>query len=109
MIDIKPYRGTEMTTAQTILEQLGGNRFIAMTGASLFLNTGNGLAFKIGRGAINKANKVRITLNDSDLYTVEFFSIRGIDIFNPRGMVENVYADKLREVFTTHTGMDTAL
>ena len=41
------------TIAQTILTQLGGNRFLAMTGAKDLVNTGKGLQFAIGRGASN--------------------------------------------------------
>ena len=50
------------TIAQTILAQLGGNRFLAMTGARLLCDLGDGLAFNLPRGAKNKANKVCIRL-----------------------------------------------
>ncbi len=39
------------TIAQTILTQLGGNRFLAMAGAKQLVDLGNGLQFAIGRGA----------------------------------------------------------
>ncbi len=67
------------TIAQTILTQLGGNRFLAMAGAKQLVDLGNGLQFAIGRGASNKANKVVITL-DGDLYAVRFVTIRGATI-----------------------------
>ncbi len=66
------------TIAQTILAQLGGNRFVVMTGAKQLVDTGNGLQFSIGRGATNKANKVRVTLDTTDTYVVEFFYLRGL-------------------------------
>lgn len=97
-----------MTTAQTILEQLGGSRFVAMTGARNLLATDKGLQFKIGRGATNKATNVRVTLDASDTYTVEFFAVRGLDV---RKVSEHalVYADGLRRLFTAETGMQTGL
>lgn len=96
-----------MSVANVILQQLGGNRFLAMTGAKQLVNLGNGLQFAIGRGAKNKANKVVITLAD-DLYTVRFVNIRGVNI-KECGTVEMVYGDKLAEVFTEQTGFDTKL
>ena len=58
---------SSMAIAKTILEQLGGGRFIAFTGAKDFLTIDNGLRFRIGRNA-SKANRVEIRLNGSDLY-----------------------------------------
>ena len=60
-----------MTIAATILAQLGGSRFIAMTGAKNLVNHGSALTFKIGRNS-SKANMVRVTLNSDDTYTVDF-------------------------------------
>jgi hypothetical protein len=99
-----------MQAAQTILAQLGGSRFCAMTGASQFVG-GDApvmLQFKIGRGAKNKATNVRVTLADSDTYAVEFFSIRGVNV-KPISQHGMVYADQLRGLFTEQTGMVTSL
>jgi hypothetical protein len=95
-------------TAATILTQLGGNRFCAMTGVQSLVAIHNGLQFRIGRGAINKANTVRVTLQPSDLYSVEFFNLRGVKLTDC-GTVDNVYADQLQSTFTAATGMDTKL
>jgi hypothetical protein len=62
--------------AQTILTQLGGNKFLAMTGASNLLGGENVLSFKIGRNPA-KVSHVRITLTAMDDYQVEFLNIRG--------------------------------
>ena len=99
-----------MSIAKTILSQLGGSRFVAMTGAKDMMDTGNGLQFSIGRGASNKANKVRVTLLQSDTYKVEFFrwNARKLDMAIV-GDVDGVYADALRQVFTSHTGLDCHL
>lgn len=97
-----------MQTAQTILAQLGGNRFAAMTGAKQFVGGANFLQFAIGRGAVNKANKVKVSLTADDLYRVEFFNIRGVNV-KEIARVDGVYADQLQRVFTAETGFDTRL
>lgn len=91
-----------------ILAQLGGNKFIAMTGAKQLVAGSNSLQFSIGRGAINKANKVRILLTADDLYTVEFYNLRGVNL-KEISRHEGVYADQLQAVFTRQTGFDTHL
>ncbi len=95
-----------MTVAQTILEQLGGSCFIAMTGAKSFIDHGKGLSFKIGRNCKN-VNQVKITLNALDLYDMEFGKKRGV--YHRHTSAENIDADNLQRVFTMHTGMDTHL
>ncbi len=97
-----------MQIAQTILQQLGGNRFIAMVGArNLASVNGNALSFKVGRNS-KGVTHVMITLAPADLYTVETFKCRGMEIAK-LATVENVYAENLREVFTAQTGLDTSL
>lgn len=97
-----------MQAANMILAQLGGNRFCAMTGASSMVGGENMLQFKIGRGAINKANTVRVELDENDTYTVKFYSVRGMNV---RQISEHsmVYADCLRSLFSDQTGMATHL
>lgn len=98
-----------MTTANTILEQLGGGKFVAMTGAKSFVGSEDSLMFALpSRFAKNGINKVRVTLTAMDDYTVEFFSIRGINV-KEKGKVEGVYAENLQTVFTQFTGLDTRL
>ena len=97
-----------MTVANEILAQLGGNRFIAMTGAKNILGGGNALMFSLPKGK-DKSNKMRITLDfASDTYTVETFAIRGIEC-NAKTTIDMVYGDQLRSVFTSITGFDTSL
>lgn len=100
---------TQMTNqvAQTILNQLGGGRFIAMTGASNLTGRPDGLSFKIGRNS-KKVTHVRITLTAMDDYTVEFLNVRGGSV-KPVAFCEGVYDDNLQEVFTNETGMYTHL
>lgn len=97
--------------ASTILAQLGGNRFIAMTDAKNFVQGPDMLQFDIGRGATNKATKVRVTLTEADLYKLEFFrwNARAMTCDPKPGSVDGVYAEDLRRLFTDATGLDTHL
>jgi hypothetical protein len=94
-----------MNIAQTILEQLGGRRFIAMTGARDFLDCGNALKFRIpGNIAQKRINLVMITLNGSDLYDVEFGRLWKMN-YKPVEKHDDVYFDELQPLFTQVTGM----
>ncbi len=93
--------------AKTILQQLGGNKFIAMTGAKNFGSSKNSLQFKIGRNS-KSISHVIITLKSSDLYDVEFIRMRGTS----RKVVKKlkgVYADQLGIMFKKYTGMNVRL
>ena len=96
-----------MQIANTILAQLGGNRFIAMTGAKNFVGTENALHFHIpGR----KINSVVVRLDANDTYTVMFNKRTNMGVnIKSVSSATMVYADKLREVFTEHTGLYTSL
>lgn len=97
-----------LTVANEILAQLGGNRFIAMTGAKNILGGENFIQFSLPKGK-DKSNKMRITLDMvTDTYTIETYAIRGIDC-TPKTSMDLVYADSLRSVFTSITGFDTSL
>jgi hypothetical protein len=98
-----------METANTILQQLGGNRFLAMTGAKNLIGGERMLQFDMSsRLTRDKSNKMRITLSDLDLYTVETYRVRGLNC-DVKSSVDGVYADQLRKVFTSVTGLDTSL
>ena len=92
--------GMNKRQAGEMLKQLGGNRFIMMTG------------FKIGRNS-KGVNFVRIDLKN-DLYNMEFIQLRkkrgSMDVnMKVLKRVKGVYADQLQSVFTKHTGMYTSL
>ena len=112
---------TNKEIATTILRQLGGHRFIAMTGAKDFLAIDNGLMFKVGRNA-SKANRVEITLNGLDLYDIRFFRLTGgnFKVNHNKKTCEwvpvketevkqynDMYCDQLQEIFTEVTGLYT--
>lgn len=108
--------------ANIILSQLDGNKFIAMTGAKNFiaLNEKDGaVIFHIGKNS-SKANRVKITLEWDNTYTMEFIKHTPYK-FNARTMKETqekteiletvteVYCDTLQEVFENYTGLYTHL
>lgn len=111
----------DMQVATTILNQLGGKRFVMFTGAKEFTTIKNGLQFKIGRNA-SKANRIKITLNGLDLYDVQFIKYRpfSVKIDHKKGEVKtieekseivrkynDVFFDQLQELFTQTTGLYT--
>lgn len=98
---------TDKTVANTILQQLGGNKFIAMTGAKNFYADDYLLGFKIGRNA-SGINHVKIFLNARDTYDITWMRIRG-DKINVVKEDKGIYADQLQELFTERTGMYTHL
>ena len=93
--------------AAIILKQIGGNRFIAMTGAKGFAFSDKYMSFKIGRNS-KGINFVRIGHNAKDLYDMEFgfVSTKGIKV---KKKVKDVYADMLGQMFKKHTGMNVRL
>jgi len=98
--------------AETILEQLGGRRFLAMTGAKKLTVADSGLNFVLPSNfAKDGINVVRITLTPADDYTVEFIRIGRAPRYTTTQVREatGVYCDNLRDVFTYTTGLDTSL
>ena len=98
---------TESQVAKTILQQLGGNRFIAMTGAKNLGASSKSLQMKIGRNS-KSISHVVITLKSSDLYDMEFIRIRGTSRKVVK-KVTGVYADMLGKMFKKYTGMNVRL
>lgn len=98
-----------LQVARTILEQLGGRRFVAMTGASNFLASASALSFRLpSYFARNGINAVRITLLPSDTYRVEFSKIRATK-FVPVSTHDGIYCDALPALFSAETGLVTTL
>lgn len=98
-----------MSIAQTILEQLGGRRFISMTGAKNFGDTGNGLAFQIPASLTkNRINAVKIELHPSDTYIVKFMRIGRSDL-KTISQHDMIYCDQLEDLFERETGLLTHL
>ena len=107
-----------MSVANTILRQLGGSKFLVMTGSKPVAD-GNTLRIHLMRN-MSKANRLYITLEADDTYTMRFFRyIAGRldkktlewreEKITEIKTVSGVYCDMLQKVFTEVTGMDTRL
>src|ERR1039458_2411264 len=100
----------DIQVAQTILNQLGGAQFAALTGARNFVSGADFLQFSLPSGAKSHINKVRITLDPSDTYTVEFFNLNlraGLcSLVSERS---DIYCDNLQDLFESETGLYVTL
>lgn len=95
---------TDVATA--IVQQLGRStgRLSVMLGAKSFIAIDNGLSFRFTARAKNGSNGLRITLEPSDTYKVEFLSIRAGKV-TPKGSFEDIYAEDLTRLFEDQTGL----
>ena len=80
----------QLSVAQTILSQLGGNQFLVMTGAKNLSSDSRSLRFDIGKNG-SQANRVKVSLRGDDTYDMEFWK-KGRDV-NPYTILMK-YADK---------------
>lgn len=94
--------------AQTILQQLGGNKFIAMTGSSKFVAGENHINMKLTRN-LCKAQYLRIELNSMDLYDMTFYKVDKDLNRKVVASANGVYSDMLQSIFTAKTGLYTSL
>lgn len=101
---------TNQQIANTILAQLGGNKFIAMTGAFHLLAITQGLSLKFKGN--KKANYMTVELQADDTYTVIFKHLKTINympVVKDVASFERVYAEQLQDIFTQITGLATHL
>lgn len=100
-----------------ILDQLGGQEFMLMTGSTKPVVAGRSedrpnpfAQVMLGQHEAGW-EKLRVTLMPNDYYTMEFF--KGLAAADEADIVtetyENVDAESLREIFTEVTGMDTVM
>jgi len=100
--------------AATILQQLGGRRFLYITGCKDPVNMGNGLRLKLARNR-TLANRLDIIYDaGKDLYVMRFwrltFSKKTLEVrVTEVRKYEEVYYDMLTSVFTDVTGLVTRL
>ena len=95
-----------LISATQILEQLGGKRFIAMTGSKNFCDMGDGLKMTLTSNKL-KAKYLYIQLIN-DTYTMTFAKIvkwEWVVISESVG----IYAEMLQSEFTRQTGMFTKI
>lgn len=97
---------TDKTVAVEILKQLGGNKFIAMTGAKNMGCDNTSMSMQIMRNS-KKVTHVKIELTVMDVYIMTFYNCRkDLKIIKK---CENVYNDMLIETFENETGLNTKL
>lgn len=99
--------------ANTILAQLGGNRFLAMTGAYSLTGSADALSMRIPqkRGGVFG---VRVTLDADDTYTLVALKSAGSITKGDFHTVESykesgLYHDMLQAAFTEATGLAVSL
>jgi hypothetical protein len=97
-----------MEVARTILSQLGGNKFMAMTGAKNLVGSEDALCMHLPRNK-SGAKYLRIEITMSDTYNVIFRKHGKNYTFPIAAKFENVYAEMLQKIFTEVTGFDTKL
>lgn len=102
-----------MARYETILEQLGGRKFVAMTGAKSFYGFEDTLRFRLpSRFAKDGINFVTVMLKPDDTYYVEYGKLYGRK-YEPKykqvAVQTGVYVDGLKEAFTLTTGLDCSL
>lgn len=93
--------------AKDILQQLGGNKFLVMTGTKNLLATENGLRMNLVRNT-SGASVLSIELNSMDTYTLTFLKVKNYQPIEVAKEV-GVYCDMLQERFTKITGLYTRL
>ena len=96
--------------AETIIRQLGGQRFITMTGAHTFTysRAGRYLTFKLPANLVGPGRFFKITFNDNDLYTLEFSKFRKLSV-TVIETADGIYSDQLQSVFSRMTRLATHL
>ncbi|MDD2627799.1 MAG: hypothetical protein PHD20_02815 [Clostridia bacterium] len=112
---------------RTIAEQIGGNKFLVMTGSKFQYYGYNDLGYvylmiKLTKNN-SKAQYFKIQLNGLDLYDLTFTRIKktltplakelGIKVYDEEIVIvkeyKDVYADMLQDIFTSVTGLYTKL
>lgn len=91
--------------AKTILAQMGGMaRLSGFIGAKNFCIVEKGVTFRWSGKSKNKTNFLKVTLNGSDLYDVEFCRLYAMK-FTVIETFENLFFDQLIKTFEEQTGL----
>lgn len=99
-----------MNIATEILNQLGGTKFIIMTGSKNLQYSKDDPYYLSMQLARNKsgAKYLTIRLNTLDLYDMTFMKIKDNKLVNV-AQHTGIYHDMLQSIFTKVTGLDTHL
>ena len=92
----------------TILEQLGGKRFIAVTGSNSFIPETDSLQMSLVKNK-SGASRLSITLEPTDTYTMRFFKNPAQEQGSEIEIYQDVYCDQLQDIFETVTGIDLSM
>ena len=98
----------QLTVPQIIAKQIGGRAFYMM-GTMSKIGDGNTLIFNL-RGSPKHISKIRVTLDPSDTYTLEFW--RGAIGKHPAKLetsISGVYAEGLNQAIEHHTMLALSL
>ena len=98
--------------AKTLLQQLGGRRFMMMVGAKNLGRDNKGLHMKIGRNSKSISHVVINYNRGKDLYDMKFLRVRksGNQMkVKTVKYVKDIYADQLHKTFEKHTGLYTRM
>ena len=96
---------TNQQIAATTRQQLGGQKFIVMTGATCYSDL-NTLVVKFKGSKV--ANIMYVEYTSLDLYNIKICKYRGLDV-KVISETKNAYADMLRPIFEKITGLATRL
>lgn len=90
------------------LSHNGQSRIRVMIGANHLSSDENWVSFKFMRGAANKSNYLKLTIEDTDLYSIEFIRIYGMKVSTIK-KIEGLYSDQLKSVFEQETKLALSL
>lgn len=94
--------------AADILAQLGGRRFLLMTGSKNLAFGNASLNMKLARN-VSGATRLTVALSSSDTYTMTFKKInRKFEVLTVCEL-DHLYCDQLQTIFTQITGLYTNL
>jgi len=94
-----------LEVATEILNQLGGKRFLVMTGTKNLMGDTNSLSMHLTRNKM-KAKNLKIELMGNDTYTMTFSTMLGFEHIIIE-TITGVYNDMLQNIFTSKTGLYT--
>jgi hypothetical protein len=98
-----------LTVPETILQQLGGKRFVTMTGAKYFTGDSPNQRLTFQLPILGPRRYFRITLTPADVYTLEYGKWNLKREFTVIETVHDVSCDNLQETFTRMTGLASHL
>lgn len=98
-------------SSEVTLKQLGGGKFLAMTGAKDLLNDERNRTLSMKLPATltkGRGNYLTVRLMEDDTYKVTLYKYRKLDL-TQIGFEMGIYAEDLQASFTRLTGLDTSL